>query len=60
MEDLNEGDEHSRLLNLLSDGSVKRVTKEEVKSAKCKHTVKMMLSKEHHQKVLNWTKANVA
>ena len=41
--DWNEGDEQSRLLNLLPDAWVKRVTKEEAKRAKSSHTVKMML-----------------
>ena len=39
---------------------MKRVTKEEAKRAKSNHTVKMMLKKEHHKKVVNWTRAKVA
>ena len=35
-------------------------TKEEAKMANSNHTVKMMLSKEHHKKVSNWTNAHVA
>ena len=54
VEDWNEGDERFGLLNL------KRVTKHEAKRAKRNHSVKMMLNKEHHKKVVNWTKANVA
>ena len=60
MGDWNEGDEQSRLLNLLPDAWVKRVTKEEAKRAKSIHTVKMMLNKEHHKKVVTWTRAKVA
>ena len=39
---------------------VKRVTKEEAKRSKSNRTVKLMLNKEHHNKVVNGTKANVA
>ena len=60
VEDWNEGDEQSRLLNLLPDAWVKQVTKEESKRAKRNHTVKMMLNKEHNKNLLNWTKAKVA
>ena len=52
--------EQSRLLSLLPDAWVKRVMKEEAKRAKINHTDKMMLNKEHHKKVVNWTKANAA
>ena len=60
VEDWNEDDQQSRLLHLLPDAWVKRVTKEEAKRAKRNHTVKTMFNKEHHKKVVNWTKANVA
>ena len=60
MEDWNDDDEPSYLLNLLPDAWVKRVTKEEAKQAKSNHTMKMMLDKEHHKKVVNWTRAKVA
>ena len=60
VEEWNEGDEQSRLFNLLADTWVERVTKEEAKRAKCSHTVKMMLDKEHHKKVVSWTRDNVA
>ena len=59
VEDWNEGDEQSHLLNLLPDAWVKRVTKEEAKRAKNNHTVKMMLNGEHHKNVVNWTRAKV-
>ena len=39
---------------------MKRVTKEEAKGGKSDHTVRMMLDKEHHKKVGNWTTAKVA
>ena len=39
---------------------MKRVTKEEAKSARSNHTVRMMINKEHHKKVVNWTEANMA
>ena len=35
------------------------VTKAEAIRAKSNHTVKMMLNKEHHKKMVNWTKPNV-
>ena len=57
VEDLNEADEQSRLLNLLPDALVKQVTKEEAKRAKSNQNVKMMLNKGHHKKVVNWTRA---
>ena len=38
---------------------MKRVMKEEAKRASSNHTVKMMLDKEHHKKVVNWTRAKV-
>ena len=60
LEDWNEGDEQSRPLNFLPDAWVKRVTKEEAKRAKSNHTVKMLLDKEHHKKVVNWTRTKVA
>ena len=60
VEDWNEGDEQSCLLNLLPDPLVRRVTKNEATRAKRNHIVKMMLNMEHHKKVVNWTKPNVA
>ena len=56
----NEGDEQSRMLNLLPDAWVKRVTKEKAKRAESNHIVKMVLNKEHHKKVVNCTRAKVA
>ena len=43
VEDWNEGDEQARLLSMLPEAWIKRVTKEESKRAKSNHTVKMML-----------------
>ena len=60
MEDWNEGDEQARLHSMLPEAWIKRVTKEEAKRAKSNHTVKMMLPKEYHTKVVAWTKKNVA
>ena len=60
MEDRNEGDERSSLLNLLPGAWVKQVTRKEAKRAEMNHIVKMMLNKEHHKKVVNWMKADVA
>ena len=60
MEDWNEGDEQSRLLGLLPEAWSKRLTKEEAKRAKSTHTVKMMLRKHLHKRVVSWTRANVA
>ena len=45
VEDWNEGDEQARLLSMLPEAWIKRVTKEEAKRAKSNHTVKMMLPK---------------
>ena len=45
-EDWNEGDQQARLLSMLPETWIKRVTKEEAKRAKSNHTVKMMLPKE--------------
>ena len=59
-EDWNEGDEQTRLLNMLPDSWSKRVTKEEVKRAKSNHTVKMMLHKDHHKNVVSWARRFVA
>ena len=53
VEDWNEGDEQSRLLNLVPDAWVRQVTKEEAKKLKSNRTVKMMLDKEHHKNVVN-------
>ena len=60
MEDWNEGDEQARLLSMLPEAWIKRVTKEESKRAKSNHTVKMMLPKEYHTNVVAWAKKNVA
>ena len=60
MEDWNEGDEQARLLSMLAEAWIKRVTKEEAKRAKSNHTVKMMLPKEYHTNVVAWTRKNVA
>ena len=60
MEDWNEGDEQARLLSMLPEAWIKRVTKEEAKRAKCNLTFKMMLPKEYHPKVLAWTNKHVA
>ena len=60
MEDWNEGDEQARLLSMLPEAWIKRVTKEESKRAKSNHTVKMMLPKEYHTNVVAWTRKNVA
>ena len=60
MEDWNEGDEQARLLSMLPEAWIKRVTKEEAKRAKCNHTVKMMLPKEYHTNLVAWTRKNVA
>ena len=60
VEDLNEGDEQARLLSMLPEAWIKRVTKEEAKRAKSNHTVKMMLPKEYHTNVVAWTRKNVA
>ena len=43
VEDWNEDDEQARLLSMLPEAWIKRVTKEESKRAKSNHTVKMML-----------------
>ena len=59
VEDWIEGDEQARLLFMLPEASIKRVTKEEAKSAKFNHTVKMMLPKEYHRNVVAWTRKNV-
>ena len=60
VEDWNEGDEQARLLSMLPEALIKRVTKEEAKRAKFNHTFKMMLPKEYHPKVLAWTHKHVA
>ena len=60
VEDWNEGDEQARLLSMLPEAWIKRVTKEESKRAKSNHTVKMMLPKEYHTNVVAWAKKNVA
>ena len=60
VEDWNAGDEQARLLSMLPEAWIKRVTKEEAKRAKSNHTVKMMLPKEYHTNMLAWTRKNVA
>ena len=60
VEDWNEVDEQARLLSMLPEAWIKRVTKEEAKRAKFNHTFKMMLSKEYHPKVFAWTHKHVA
>ena len=60
VEDWNEGDEQARLLSMLPEAWIKRVTKEESKRAKSNQTVKMMLPKEYHTNVVAWTRKNVA
>ena len=60
MEDWNEGDEQARLLSMLPEAWIKRVTKGEAKRAKSNHTLKMMLPKEYHTNVVAWTRKNVA
>ena len=60
VEDWNEGDEQARLLSMLPEAWIKRVTKEEAKRAKSNHTVKMMLPKEYHTNVVAWTRKSVA
>ena len=57
--DWNEGDEQARLLSMLPEAWIKRVTKEEAKRAKSNHTVKIMLPKEYHTNVVAWTRKNV-
>ena len=58
--DWNEGDEQARLLSMLPEAWIKRVTKQEAKRAKSNHMVKMMLPKEYHTNVVAWTRKNVA
>ena len=60
MEDWNEGDEQARLLSMLPEAWIKRVTKGEAKRAKSNHMVKMMLPKEYHTNMVAWTRKNVA
>ena len=60
MEDWNEDVRQFRLLNLPSDAWIKPVSREEVKGAKSNHTVKKILNKEHHKRVVNCTRSNVA
>ena len=60
VEDWNEDDEQARLLSMLPEAWIKRVTKEEAKRAKSNHTVKMMLPKEYHTNVVARTRKNVA
>ena len=60
VEDWYEGDEQARLLSMLPEAWIKRVTKDEAKRAKYNHTVKMMLPKDHHKNVVAWTKRHVA
>ena len=60
VEDWTESDEQARLLSMLPEAWIKRVTKEEAKRAKSNHTVKTMLPKEYHTNVVAWTMKNVA
>ena len=60
VEDWNEGDEQARLLSMLPEAWIKRVTKEESKRAKSNQTAKMMLPKEYHTNVVAWRRKNVA
>ena len=60
VEDWNEGEEQSRLIQLLLPQWSKRVTKEESKRAKNTHTVKMMLHKDYRRRVVNWVTKQVA
>ena len=60
LKDWDEDDEQARLVSLRPQAWVKWVTKEERKKAKTNHTVKMMLNKEHHTKMVNWTRAKFA
>ena len=60
VEDWSEGDEQARLLSMLLEAWIKRVTKEEAKKAKSNHRVKMMLPEEYHTNVVAWTRKNVA
>ena len=60
VEDWNEGEEQARLLSMLPEAWIKRVSKEEAKRAKFNHTFKMMLPKEYHPKVLAWANKHVA
>ena len=60
VEDWNEGDEQARLLSMLPEAWIRRVTKKEAKRAKSNHMVKMMLPKEYHTNVVPWTRKNVA
>ena len=60
MEDWSEGGEQSHPLNHLPEHWVKRLTRKEAKGAKSNHTVKMMLDKEHQEKVVKWTRTKVA
>ena len=60
VEDCNEGDEQARLLSMLLEAWIKRVTKEEAKRASSKNTVKMVLHKDYHKNVVAWTGRHVA
>ena len=60
VEDWNEGDEQARLLSMLPEAWIKRVTQEGAKRLKSNHTVKMMLTREYHTNVVAWTRKNVA
>ena len=53
VEDWNEGDEQARLLSMLPEAWIKRVTKEEAKRGKSNHTVKIMLPKGYHTNVVS-------
>ena len=60
VEDWKGGDEQARLLSMLPEAWIKRVTKEEAKRARSNHTVNMMLPKEYHTNVVAWMRKNVA
>ena len=60
VEDWNEDDEQARLLPMLPEAWIKRVTKEEAKTARFNHTFEMMLPREYHPNVLAWPKKHVA
>ena len=60
LEDWIEGDEQARLLSMMPEAWIKRVTKKEAKRAKSNHAVKMMLPKEYHTNAVAWARRNVA
>ena len=60
VEDGEEDDEQSFLLNLLPEAWVKRAPKQQAKRVKSKQTVELMLNKEQNKLVVSWTRSNVA